>query len=151
MKLHGTLGLLAALLLIAADTAKDDGAKKEMDKLQGTWKLVSGEFSGKPLAGGDLEGAEFTIKGDKYTFKQGEMTEEGTIKVDPSKKPPTVDLAITSGGDKGKAQLGIYKLEGDKFTVCFSKAGATERPAALSTKEDSDQLLFGFKKEKAEK
>src|SRR5262249_24104341 len=151
MRLHGTLGILAALLLVAADTAKDDGAKKEMDKLQGTWKLVSGEFSGKPLAGGDLEGAEFTIKGDKYTFKQGDTTEEGTIKVDPAKKPPTIDLKIASGNDKDKTQLGIYKLEGDKFTVCFAKAGATERPTMMSTKEDSDQLLFGFKKEKADK
>src|SRR5262249_20059014 len=97
MRLHGTLGVLAALLLVAADTVKDDGAKKEMDNLQGTWRLVSGEFSGKPLAGDDLQGAEFTIKGDKYTFKQGEMTEEGTIKLDPSKKPPTIDLAINSG------------------------------------------------------
>src|SRR5437870_3655943 len=35
------------IMLIGADAPKDDAAKKELEKFQGTWQLVSAETDGK--------------------------------------------------------------------------------------------------------
>jgi uncharacterized protein (TIGR03067 family) len=144
MVIHAIL-FLAAGLLPASDTTKEDAAKKELEKLQGTWKITSLEVGGKPLPEDAVSGT-FTLKGDKYTFKTDDQEEEGTFKIDPSKKPPAIDLLIGSGMDKGKTQLGVYKLEGDRLTLCFAVAGDKERPGKFATAEDSNQLLFGLKK-----
>jgi hypothetical protein len=45
MKLHA-LVLVGAALLLAADTPKEDAAKKELQKLQGTWTAVESQMEG---------------------------------------------------------------------------------------------------------
>jgi uncharacterized protein (TIGR03067 family) len=150
MKLQGMIVVLTALVLVAADDTKGD-AKKDQEKLQGAWKFVSGVTNGQPVPAEGLKGATFTIKEDKYHFEQGEEKEDGTFKLDPSKKPATIDLKIESGKDQGKTQLGIYKFDGDKLTFCFAMAGDKERPKEFATKADTKMLLYGLQKEKAEK
>lgn len=116
-----------------------DPGKKELEKLQGSWKLVM------PAEG---EG-KLTFKEDKYTFNFGGMMEEGTMKFDPTKKPKTVDVKITAGMDTGKKQFGLYELEGDMLRLCFAPAGMDEkaRPKELAEKAP-DQFLFVFQRDK---
>jgi len=54
--------------------------------------------------------------------------------------------------EKGKRQYGIYKLEGDKFTVCITPAGSPEgdRPKDFATK-DTANVVFVFERIKKEK
>src|SRR4051812_35592377 len=92
-----TFGLSAAL-----GAPEIDDAKKDLDKMKGTWKAVSGETDGNPLPDEFLKSIQFTITGDKYTLKQGDEEEEGTLKLDATKKPKTVDVTITKGRDKDK-------------------------------------------------
>jgi uncharacterized protein (TIGR03067 family) len=127
---------------------KDDAGKKELDKLQGTWKVATFDVDGKPAPQADVKDARFQIKGDKYTFKSADYSEEGNLKLDPAKAPPTIDLNITEGEDKGKTQLGIYKIEGETFTACFTMAGNKERPKELKSTAGSMHILVVCKKEK---
>jgi uncharacterized protein (TIGR03067 family) len=136
MRLSLIVPLLCGLL-VAADDAKKD-AKADRDKLQGAWRLTSGP-------GGATE-ARLVIEGDKYSFKAGEQEERGTLKLDPSKTPKTIDLQITEGQDKGKSQVGIYELQGDTFKLSVAPAGETERPTSLDAKDNS--LIFVFKRDK---
>jgi len=70
--------LLAAGLLIAADAPSEE-AKKDQDKMKGTWKVASGERAGMALADGDaLKTLVLTINGDKYTAKVGDENEAGS-------------------------------------------------------------------------
>jgi uncharacterized protein (TIGR03067 family) len=138
--------VLAAVVLLAADE-KDKAAKKDADPLQGTWKLTGGKVRGDPLPEGE-DGGKWVLKDGKYTFTSPEMVEEGTYKIDTSKKPAQLDLDITAGNDKGKKQVGIYKVEGETLTVCLAFPGGKERPSEFDTKEGSDRLLFIFKREK---
>jgi uncharacterized protein (TIGR03067 family) len=138
---------LAAGLLLAADAPKEDVVKKELEKLQGTWKIASYETGGQVLPAEAVVGT-FVIKGDKYTFKTDDQEEEGTLKLDPEKKPATIDLIITSGNDKGKTQVGIYKLEGDKWTICLAMPGNKDRPSKFATSDENDHLIFGLKRDK---
>jgi uncharacterized protein (TIGR03067 family) len=141
------LCIVAAGLLVAAEDQKDD-AKKDLDKLQGTWKAESAEADGNALPDEVVKQMKLVVKGDKYTFTAGPMEEKGTLKLDPSKKPAEVDIMIEEGEDKGKTQLGLYQLDGDTFKICFGRAGEKERPKELAAKAGSGTGMFVLKREK---
>jgi len=147
--LGATLGfLLMGLGLLAAPGAKDEKDKDDLKKFEGTWVFTSWEHAGEALPAEARDTARWTMKGEKYTFEFGGMTEEGTIKLDPSKKPATMDLAITEGQDKGKDQVGIYKIEGDTITVCLAPPGAKDRPTEFKSTEDNGFILVAIKRSK---
>jgi uncharacterized protein (TIGR03067 family) len=95
-------------------------------------------------------GLWFVIKDGKYTSidPKGNEDETGTLKLDPEKKPKTIDFDIASGKDKGKKQLGIYKFEDDTFTLCMGFPGGTERPAKFESEKGSKAALAVPKREK---
>ena len=73
----------------------------------------------------------FRCKFEEKTYNNtlfGQVIEEGGYTLDPSRTPKTVDFDIKTGNDRGKKQLGIYKLEGDKLTLVLTQAGSTTRP-----------------------
>ena len=139
--LAGSLGLS-----IAAPAPKDD--KEDMKKFEGDWAFTAWESAGQTLPQAALDMAKWTVKGDKYTFEMGDQKEEGTIKLDPAKKPATIDFAITSGNDKGKDQPGIYKVDGDSITICLARPGGKERPTDFKSTEDNGFILVTIKKAK---
>ncbi|HZW30777.1 MAG TPA: TIGR03067 domain-containing protein [Isosphaeraceae bacterium] len=119
----------------ATDKASSAEALKA---LQGTWVPSDDQgidskwtFEGQTL--------KATVNGIDYTCK---------IKVDPAAQPhATIDIAIEEGPEesKGKASQGLYKLAGDKLTLCVSLPGK-DRPKAFETTE-GEAHLFELKKE----
>ena len=143
------LMVLAAAVLLAGGKPKDDAGKKDLDALQGTWKGASGENDGKPVSEDDAKARELTFKGPQYSFKvSGKEVETGTVKLDSSKTPKTMDITITTGDDKGKTQLAVYQVDADTLKICYAAAGAKERPKELSTKAGTKQGLLIFKRAK---
>jgi uncharacterized protein (TIGR03067 family) len=142
------LAVVATSLLLAADAPKDDATKKkEVDKLQGAWKVSRWDSGGNSLPDEALKQMKFNIKGDKYTFEFADMKEEGTMTLDPSKNPATIDLKIEEGNDKGKTQVGIYKLEKDTIKLCLAPAGSKDRPKEFASKEDSENIFIVIQRE----
>jgi uncharacterized protein (TIGR03067 family) len=140
-----TIGLLASVVAsVAAPRAKDE--KDDLKKLEGNWVATGWTQGGQALPGEVLESIKWSVKGDKYTFEMGDSTEEGSVKIDHAKKPATIDLAITSGADKGKDQVGIYKIDGDTVTFCFARPGAKDRPTEFSSTEDNGHILLTVKR-----
>ena len=95
--------------------------------LQGTWVIAT--------INGQAPPAEMTLTftGDKYHQTQGgQVNERGTIKVDGTKKPMTIDLLINEGSDAKKTQLGIFEVTGDSLKAGFGDPGTTERPTDFS-------------------
>jgi uncharacterized protein (TIGR03067 family) len=137
-------------LSVAADAPKDD-AKKDLDHLQGNWVATSAESAGQAMPDETVKSMKFTIKGNKYTYTMGDSyKEEGTLKLDPTKKPKTATITITEGNDKGETQLGIYQLDRDTLKFCFARPGKDkERPKEFSTNADNEQLVLVFKREKS--
>jgi uncharacterized protein (TIGR03067 family) len=141
--------LLATVAIAALALADDTADRKDKEKLQGTWMAVSGEKEGKD----DPEAKEHAIvfEGDKFSIKKGDkVIVQGTFKIDASKAPKTMDLAITEGPEKvkDKTALSIYVLDGDELTWCVSEPGSSERPEKLVTKEGVKRMLVKFKREK---
>jgi uncharacterized protein (TIGR03067 family) len=135
--LMGLVGLLGA-----ADAPKD-----VLKQLEGTWVMVSGEEKGAALPEELLKTAQLTITGDKHTGRFGKSTIVGAHKLDPTKKPAEIDVMDTEGPFKGKPMLGIYKLEGDQLTACFSAPGK-DRPKEFTTKSGTGEFVHVWKRAK---
>ena len=163
------LGIAFPLAFVLADPPND------VEAIRGTWEFESIKLDGKPLTPEQAK-----------TFGPGIVIGPGTIsssdpanrdvknlyKIDPSKSPPwiTMDkkLVGTNTASNGKdvkrvivqKQVGIYKLDGDKLTICWStknqapKFDRTGRVIDTGTsKERPDSfdpevgtILFAFKR-----
>lgn len=114
---------------VAAQEAPKDAAAKAVASVQGTWAIAT--INGQSLADGGMQ-MSLVFTGDKYAqVTNGSTDERGTIKIDPAKKPMTIDLNITEGNDAGKLQLGVFGVEGDTMTLQLNMAGETTRPTGL--------------------
>lgn len=120
-----------AVLLIAAVTPAQD-TKKELDKLQGEWTMVSLETRGRKAPDETVKQYKLTIKGDQWTVNEANKM---TFKIDPSKSPKTIDFTIKAGVSRG-----IYKLEGDTLTLCRT-VGDIERPKEFKTTAEAGILV----------
>jgi uncharacterized protein (TIGR03067 family) len=143
MRRFALLAVTLALVAAAPVPEKDD-----LKKFEGDWVFTSWDQSGQLLPEESLREAKWSVKGNKYAFEMGPVSEEGTIKLAPAKKPATVDLAITAGPDKGKEQLGIYRIEKDAIVLCLARAGSKERPTEFAANETNGCMLLTIKRVK---
>jgi uncharacterized protein (TIGR03067 family) len=141
-----TLSIMAAACLLVGAGGGNEAVKKDMEKLEGEWSMVSGEISGQSMP-------EQYLKGSKRSAKDGvtTVTIAGTTfmkakyTVNPLKNPKTIDYQMLEGFTKGKTQLGIYEIEGDTIKFCFAAVGA-DRPNDFSSKPGSGRTLSVWKR-----
>jgi uncharacterized protein (TIGR03067 family) len=95
-----------------------------------------------------LKDAKLVIKGERYSFKLGDTRLELTFAVDQGKKPRAIDLTVVEGEQKGKVFHGIYKLEGDTYTVCRPTEPGKDRPAEFATQPKSGLMIVVWKRAK---
>ena len=144
------LAVLAVPTLVAGG---GDDARKELKALQGKWKTVAMEAMGKPLPKDGIPDFTFVATADgKAEGKLPGGPMRFTMTVDPKKSPKTIDNAHEAGPHKGMTQRGIYKLEGDRFTVCVPPADSPEsdRPKDFNTRNTSN-VVFVFERVKDDK
>jgi uncharacterized protein (TIGR03067 family) len=136
--------LLASIGFLAVDDAKKDDA----DAIKGKWVAVSIKLRGMPAPDELVKSFKFNLDGKNYINTAGDQSEEGGYTLDSTKSPKTIDFDIKTGMDKGKKQLGIYKLDGDKLTIVASPAGSTDRPKSLEPEADSPAVVLVLEREK---
>ena len=142
------LPVVCVVLLLGAD--KKDDAKKDADKLEGTWVVKSAERGGKEV---DLDKDEhlpksITFKGDKVTVELKNGEHKCTFKVGRDGKLATLDLAPEDEKEKDHSVKALYRLDGDTLTICVKDGKLDERPTELAAKEGSHQTVIVFKREK---
>jgi uncharacterized protein (TIGR03067 family) len=143
VRLLAAFALLLIPALVRADV-KDD-VQAELKKFTGTWKVVSVEVNGDKIPDEKREKARLIFDGEKVTFKDfgDDKEQKTTFKVDPSKKPATIDIEAPPG-EKESVQ-GIYKFEDGKLTICGSTTGT--RPTEFKA-ADKKVVLLVLEKEK---
>jgi uncharacterized protein (TIGR03067 family) len=104
----------------------------DFDNLQGTWSVTAFEADGRKMPAGAFQGSRIVIKGNAFRSVGMGATYEGTIEVDQMKKPKTFNLLFTVGHAAGTRNLGIYKLDGDTWTICLATRGS-KRPTRFAT------------------
>jgi uncharacterized protein (TIGR03067 family) len=113
-------------------------AEQAQKQLEGTWIATMAERDGK--AADDVVGHRLSFTGNRFQIqsKDGKPLYAGTIRLDPSTKPATIDFEHTEGVVKGKTWKGIYGLDGDTLTICDNAPNMDERrPTAFEAKSGS--------------
>jgi uncharacterized protein (TIGR03067 family) len=129
----GPLGNGMVAFRRAVLSPRDAAAKKDREKLQGTWYTVS-------ISYGDTNTAEdktdtITYEGDQFVQKRGGLVwQAGTFKiVDATSNPKQIDYVATEGEFKGAHWRSVYTLDGDDHQIC-SDDGNDNRPKEFSGK-----------------
>lgn len=126
-----------------------EAGENELKKIQGTWQFVSQEMDGKSVPPEQLAKMTIAFTGDKWSVRQDDkVVQEGTHKLDATKKPAQVDAVVTEGEGKGSTMLGIYDLKGDTLKVCFDPKGK-ERPTSLTAKAGQFSAVLQREKKKS--
>jgi uncharacterized protein (TIGR03067 family) len=145
--MRGATLLAWACVILAASWTLARQPGTDRDRLQGTWRAARVQAPGGKAK--DVEsGLTITFRGEKYAERvKGEVVEEGTFTLRPEKSPKQIDIRIGTGKDKGKTQLGIYKLEGDTATFALAPPGSTERPTGFTAPAGKTSVQV-FRREK---
>ena len=122
--------------VVASGAPRDKNPREE--KLEGTWRQTHVEFEGVDQNAGERPTRNhWVITRDTITI----WTTRGhsgawSYRLDPSRKPATLDLTTTSG-DKEVTYPCIYKLDGDELTVCLQNSPEKGRPTTFESKPGS--------------
>jgi uncharacterized protein (TIGR03067 family) len=146
------ISLVGGQGLVLAQPPGEDAVKKELARLQGTWRVVEVEENGQKAPADKLRDAKLTVtvEGNKHTLKYGDKSVgPATITIDPTTKPKRYDMTDPEGPMKGQVLQGIYELEGDTWKFCQDKTGKG-RPTEFAGKAGSGWVLVIMKKLKPE-
>lgn len=133
------VGLLAA----ADEPKKDDPVRADLKKLEGAWKVELVEADGP--APQELKGATLLFAGDKLVMTSNDGQEmKLLVKLDPGKKPKTIDFAADKQVEGGAPGAGIYEVDGDTLKLCIGPPN--RRPKEFTGKDD--RLLVVLKRKK---
>jgi uncharacterized protein (TIGR03067 family) len=141
--------LLIAVLVVSAP-APADKEKKDEEKIQGTWTVVSMEEGGRKSPDEDVKKTTLVFKDNGLTVYDRGKGEKAKFKLDQAKKPKTIDALPEEKAPGVEQILGIYELKDDELKICFGKDGA-ERPTEFATKAGSRNTLIVLKREKKDK
>jgi uncharacterized protein (TIGR03067 family) len=124
--------------------ADDQAASRELKALAGSWKLVAVETEGQAVPKGDLPVISFTLRPDGTSTVRtpdGEFQTKSVL--DPARTPRTLDIEYLGGPLKGQKQYGVYKVEGDRWTVCATPPGGKpeDRPRGFDAKTATGTLV----------
>ncbi len=137
LKIYSAIGML----MLGAASHAEEPAKTDAEQLPGVWTCVSGVKDGKPLAQEVVKQLRLTLTADKYKTELGQQVLfESTYRIDAAKKPKQIDIIGTEGANAGKAAQGIYSVEGDKLTLCYTMPGQ-DRPTEFASKPGTEITL----------
>jgi uncharacterized protein (TIGR03067 family) len=138
-----------ALIVAVTTTAfAQDDKKDDLAKIQGKWEAKVGPNKDIPLT------IEFKDKSAKIflSFNGEDREMKGEFKLDETKSPKewTWTKFENPQGNAVEDNLAIYKLDGDKLTICSGGPG-NERPKEFKAGDDGAPNLVELTRVKDEK
>lgn len=139
--------LLLAGMLVTVSSALEAGgdkekAKKDEERILGTWSMVSGEKDGEKAPEDIVREFRLTFqKEGKIQVKVEGRDLEGAYSINSAKKPKEINFSVD-----GKDLEGIYVFEKENLKFCIGQTGA--RPQEYATEAGSMKMLFVLKREK---
>lgn len=134
-------GAILALAPHGPARAGEKATAAEFKKLQGTWVVVEAERDGAPLD--RIKGNKLVVNDNQFTVITPSAELKGDLTLTPGKSPKRIDFQHQEGMLSGKKWEGIYKLEGDRLTLCYAEADAgKERPDEFATRRGARRLMI---------
>jgi uncharacterized protein (TIGR03067 family) len=133
------LGAGLGLCVPPAQTVRD-GKAAWKDGWEGPWTGVVLITSGRKFPEEEAQLLRLTFRGGRVTRSFLGNSEEGTFTIDPSKQPKQFELQMAAG----QPRPGIYKLEKDTLTLCFSQGG--RRPMKFEAPPGTRNVLLVLKR-----
>jgi uncharacterized protein (TIGR03067 family) len=147
---------MALILLVVCGSfglQADDKEKKkpdDLERLQGTWRVVTLIEQGKEVPKKETDLLEIVIDKDTYTaLEKGVPEAKYTIKLDASKTPKHIDFKIAGGKNKGEVEAGIYRFEDDKVRMVVNEDPKGGRPTAFDGKDAANYSVILLEKKPA--
>jgi TIGR03009 family protein len=130
-------------------TRRPAPVKTDGELIQGVWKVVQGDASGKHQARDVSTQQRWTISREKIGIDYGDGEKgEVSYKLDPSSRPQGVDLTFNGLPWRGATFLGIYELHGDRLKLAYTRA-VGQRPADFDTgREERGTVWLVLKRER---
>lgn len=129
--------------------ADDEAVKEELARHQGTWRAIRSVYEGAEAPAEVVRSIARTVEQDHVVWRRDGKSFAGTrIELDPLRHPKAIDVIPDGGKDRGERVLGIYKLEGDRLTICMA-APEKPRPKAFKADKGSGCTLRTFLRENA--
>lgn len=142
-RITSTIPALAVGLVLSAADSKDD-----IERLQGTWVMVSLEMDGEQRPRDEVATARVVIEGNRYLRQVGGEIYPESFTLDPDQTPKAIDFTYTEGPRQRETIKGIYKLEGDRWMICRALLPGDERPKEFATRADSRRVLGIWKRDR---
>jgi uncharacterized protein (TIGR03067 family) len=136
------LFVVSLSILCRADDARDDAKL-----MNGTWLPSEAELAGEKFPDEVRKTITLVVADGEYTVTVGKQPDRGTIKLDPTTKPKSLDITGTEGPNKGNTILAIYEISDDTLRVCYDLSGK-ERPTEFKTTSGSPRFLVTYRRKK---
>lgn len=137
-------------ILVTFKREKDDAIKRDRQRIEGTWLVVSLEMSGNKSMDEDAKKLKVVIGADGSwnVTVEGNEVNQGTSTIDPLQSPKTIDFTPTVGDDKGKLSPGIYEVGENTLKFCVAPSGKG-RPSEFTSTQSNEQILLTLERDKA--
>ena len=129
-----------------AANPREEEARKDLQEMQGTWKLDSFEDSKKAKV--DVKKRTLFFGGELCLVRDGDkVVQVGVARLVTGKSPRRIDVVVRKGQHEDSTMLGIYELKDDTLKVCFDPEGEG-RPTEFAAKADTSRYVAVYKRAK---
>lgn len=130
---------------------KPNAAAEAVQKLKGSWTIVTGVNQGKTVAADSLKGSRVIFGDDTIVVLDAKENElyKSAYKLSGEKAPFQIDMTTELPNQEPTKGPGLIEFGDSGLRLCYALPGG-KRPTKLESKEGSKHMLFEMKRIEAD-